>query len=175
MPSENARAATKTLLQAALIDMRGNRAQTVDMVAAIIDQQFPNADLNLQYVQQTSQALMWMHYDKSLNLTLGGRLNVEGVAALKEQRDRFRKENDLLRGLLPKMPGAKCPYCALESMADCKSGFPGCAWADDLMCGEDEVLGRLLKDLKQANQIIGNQAGEAKWMQARIDVLEGKG
>lgn len=67
-----------------------------------------------QYVRETAQALAWMHGDKTLSIPLGSRLNVEGIAALKKQRD-------------------------------------------------------------QALEIIRNQEGEAKWMQARIDVLEGKG
>ncbi len=56
-----------------------------------------------------------------------------------EEFERLRKENDILRGLLPKL-NAPCVYCGLTNMAQCAHGFPGCPQADDLMCGEDEAF-----------------------------------
>lgn len=50
-------------------------------------------------------------------------------------------ENATLRGLVAKvvMP---CHYCGVDNMAKCPSGFPGCALADDLLCGEDDAQRR---------------------------------
>lgn len=62
--------------------------------------------------------------------------------------EQLRAENSILRGLLPRL-GAPCPYCGLIEMAKCVRGFPGCAYADDLMCGEDEHARRLLVELRQ--------------------------
>lgn len=56
-----------------------------------------------------------------------------------EEFERLRKENDILRGLLPKL-NAPCVYCGLTNMGLCQFGFPGCSQADDLMCGEDEAF-----------------------------------
>ena len=50
-----------------------------------------------------------------------------------------RKENDILRALLPKLK-APCAHCGLEDISKCTRGFPGCAQADDLMCGDDAWL-----------------------------------
>lgn len=61
---------------------------------------------------------------------------------------RLRAENEILRGLLPRL-GAPCPYCGLTEMGKCASGFPGCAYADDLMVSGDEHS-RLLLDRVRA-------------------------
>jgi len=53
------------------------------------------------------------------------------------------KENNYLRGLIPKTIG-KCIYCGLEDMGKCKSGFPGCAWADDIMIAQDDTMQRIM-------------------------------
>lgn len=79
----------------------------------------------------------------------GGYGGMQDMAACSRQLERelaeAKRENTILRGLLPKMP-VKCPYCGLDNMGMCKSGFPGCAWADDLMCGEDEAFRNILKE-----------------------------
>lgn len=58
----------------------------------------------------------------------------------------LHRENDILRGLLPALK-APCPYCGLTNMAQCERGFPGCGYADDLLCGEDTAVQSLLNRL----------------------------
>jgi len=70
------------------------------------------------------------------------------------EEERLRKENDILRGLLPRL-GAPCPYCGLTNMALCASGFPGCSYADDLMVGEDETFRRLLEENRELKKKAG--------------------
>lgn len=55
------------------------------------------------------------------------------------------KENDLLRGMVSKLK-IPCHYCGLDDMSKCKSGFPGCALADDMMIGEDETFKRVAEE-----------------------------
>lgn len=47
----------------------------------------------------------------------------------------LEQENDKLRGIIANAP-IPCIYCKLpkDDMAKCRSGFPGCARADDMMC-----------------------------------------
>lgn len=67
---------------------------------------------------------------------------------------RLRAENDVLRSLLPKLK-APCVYCGLEEIGRCTSGFPGCAQADDILCGDDETLRRLRDEVKRLKELIG--------------------
>lgn len=55
-------------------------------------------------------------------------------SALKSEIERLTRENESLRGLLGNS-AKDCPYCGLPALAQakCKSGFPGCARADDQM------------------------------------------
>lgn len=53
--------------------------------------------------------------------------------------EHLRAENTSLRTLIAVQP-TPCVYCGLTEMAKCASGFPGCARADDLICGEDEAF-----------------------------------
>jgi len=80
----------------------------------------------------------------------------------KRERDEARKENNILRLLVAKA-GKSCHYCGLTNMAECKSGFPGCALADDLMVGEDEFVllmrkerDQLRAELTKANDLIAS-------------------
>ncbi len=52
--------------------------------------------------------------------------------------NKMRDENDKLRVIIAKSE-LPCLYCKLDrsDMAKCRSGFPGCARADDLMLGDD--------------------------------------
>jgi hypothetical protein len=68
---------------------------------------------------------------------------IDGLEALADAMERVGRtfdeislENDALRQLLAQSD-AKCPYCGLasEDMAKCERGFPGCARADDEICG----------------------------------------
>lgn len=63
-----------------------------------------------------------------------------------EEFERLRKENDILRGLLPAL-NAPCVYCGLTNMAQCVHGFPGCPQADDLMCGEESSMRSVIERL----------------------------
>lgn len=51
----------------------------------------------------------------------------------------LQDENSILRGLVAAQ-STPCVYCGLTEMAKCASGFPGCAQADDLICGEDAAF-----------------------------------
>lgn len=57
-----------------------------------------------------------------------------------QDKIQLRKENNILRTLAAN-GNADCPYCGLPAadMAQCKSGFPGCARADDMLAIEDEL------------------------------------
>lgn len=47
--------------------------------------------------------------------------------------ERLEKENDVLRGIIANSK-IDCIYCGLKksAMAECASGFPGCARLDDI-------------------------------------------
>lgn len=62
--------------------------------------------------------------------------------------EQLKKENTILRGLVAKLP-IPCVYCGQPNMAQCPSGFPGCAMADDMMAADDEVSRRLLKERQE--------------------------
>jgi len=51
----------------------------------------------------------------------------------------LRAENTHLRTLVA-VQATPCVYCGLTEMAKCTRGFPGCARADDLICGEEEAF-----------------------------------
>lgn len=58
------------------------------------------------------------------------------------------RENDHLRGLVGNLK-IPCVYCGLENMGECRSGFPGCARADDIMIGEDAFIRGLSEKAKR--------------------------
>lgn len=74
---------------------------------------------------------------------------------------RLKAENDTLRRLMPAL-NAPCVYCGLIDISKCKSGFPGCAQADDLMVGDNEVMKRLLEDNRKLKAEL-EQARAANW------------
>lgn len=56
---------------------------------------------------------------------------------------RLTNENDALRAIAAKiMP---CHYCGAADIAKCPRGFPGCALADDLLCGEQSMCTEILR------------------------------
>lgn len=63
--------------------------------------------------------------------------------------DELQRENDTLRALLPNTE-SKCPYCGLKNMGECRHGFPGCPWADDLLCGEEDHARDMLRRMHEA-------------------------
>lgn len=85
----------------------------------------------------------------------------ESLRQKEAETPRLKAENDTLRRLLPAL-NAPCVYCGLTDISKCASGFPGCAQADDLMVGDDEVMKRLLEDNKklkeQLQQAIADKA-----------------
>lgn len=58
---------------------------------------------------------------------------------LKAKLETSDKENSILRTLIAKV-GKSCHYCGLEDISQCMRGFPGCALADDILCGEEEAF-----------------------------------
>lgn len=66
--------------------------------------------------------------------------------------EELKAENDTLRTVLAKLPQSPCVYCGLTDISKCAHGFPGCSRADDIMCGEDIVFTRLLKDNRELKE-----------------------
>lgn len=71
------------------------------------------------------------------------------VCAAVDREMELIAENNAIKNLLAKC-STTCIYCGLEDMSKCARGFPGCAKADDIMCGEDEAL----RDLLAANRTL---------------------
>lgn len=84
---------------------------------------------------------------------------------MQTELDKLKAENTLLRGLLPAM-GQPCVYCGETDMAKCKSGFPGCAQADDLMSSNDETFQRVVKE---RNAAIENAE---RWRKLHMEIAE---
>lgn len=81
-------------------------------------------------------------------------------AATKRELEEYRKENDVLRALLPKL-GVPCVYCGLTEIGKCERGFPGCAQADDLMVGDEAMHGDVLKRLRSSEARVRELEGLA--------------
>jgi len=85
----------------------------------------------------------------------------------------LRAENSTIKSVLSLVPG-KCLYCGLEDIAKCPSGFPGCARADDMLCGEDEASRRLIEErdaLRADNQRAWNKCAE---LEIERDTMRGQ-
>lgn len=62
-----------------------------------------------------------------------------------------KAENSTLRTIVAKAK-IPCVYCGLDNMAKCVHGFPGCARADDIMCGEDEAMRGMIAKIADLNR-----------------------
>lgn len=87
------------------------------------------------------------------------------LATEKEARVKAEAENNILRGLLPEL-NAACVYCGLKNMGECKSGFPGCAQADDIYCGQEEMF-QSLRTAKETAE------ARVKELEAEVQRLNG--
>lgn len=70
-----------------------------------------------------------------------------------EKIERLTKENGVLRsvaGVLFTKHLGSCHYCGVDDFARCPSGFPGCAVADDIICGDTEHLLRFKAERDEA-------------------------
>lgn len=65
-----------------------------------------------------------------------------GVLHSRDEVTRLQDENDILRGIVASIDHP-CIYCGLTDKSRCERGFPGCAWADDLLAGERAANVRL--------------------------------
>lgn len=81
----------------------------------------------------------WLEYCRQLEREL---------SEVKQELENLRRENNIIKTILSKAQ-IPCIYCGLDDMSKCKSGFPGCAKADDLICGEDEVFKRVCEERDQ--------------------------
>lgn len=75
----------------------------------------------------------------------------EEIATLQKVYKDSDRENTVMLGLLSKI-GKKCHHCGIDDMSKCKSGFPGCALADDMIIGEDEVWKRTRARVKRLEE-----------------------
>lgn len=73
------------------------------------------------------------------------------IGKLMNTIDALTIENATLRGLVAKGQG-DCVYCGLkaEDMAQCKSGFPGCARMDDIMAAQETEKDRQIDHLRMS-------------------------
>ncbi len=69
-------------------------------------------------------------------------------------------ENNILRGIIA-VVNIPCVYCGLDDMSKCEHGFPGCAQADDLLCGQDMAWKALVEERNE--------------LRARVEELERDG
>lgn len=79
----------------------------------------------------------WLCEQYRLAMNKGFMLARSDLTAARAEIERLRAENNKLRYLLAK-GSDPCVYCALPAAdtGKCRAGFPGCARADDLLCGE---------------------------------------
>lgn len=85
---------------------------------------------------------------------------IDFARTLERELAQAKRENCTLRTLVAKSD-TPCPYCGLLEMAKCVHGFPGCARADDIICGEEQWLSEMLEKLRIA---------ESQLVEARKDV-----
>lgn len=78
------------------------------------------------------------------------------LASLRKEVEGLRAENTTLRTVVAKAPGTPCVYCGLEDMSRCAAGFPGCAKADDIICGEDEMFRRVAEERNRLRAMVPN-------------------
>lgn len=98
----------------------------------------------------------------------------QAVTSTDSEIARLKQENDMLRSLLPAL-GAPCVYCGAVDIAKCPSGFPGCAQADDILCGDDVTMKWLLDDkvrLKARIKKLEALCAEASRYVVNIAVIE---
>lgn len=90
--------------------------------------------------------------------------------------EHLRAENTSLRTLIAVQP-TPCVYCGLTEMAKCASGFPGCARADDLICGEDEAFKAVVSERNSLRAEVARltaacAAKDAALIKAQADLRE---
>lgn len=73
------------------------------------------------------------------------------------------RENNTIKMILAKQ-AIPCLYCGLEDMSKCAKGFPGCAKADDLICGEEEHGRYLIKTMEALREALETAL---KYLEAR--------
>lgn len=89
-------------------------------------------------VRPNSEAAPWV-CDEIVRLEARSEALEKERDALRAEVAKLKAENSTLRTLVA-VQQSPCIYCGLTEMAKCASGFPGCARADDLICGEDEAF-----------------------------------
>ena len=68
---------------------------------------------------------------------------------METELERLQRKNAVLRALIARVPGAACVYCGLTDISLCRLGFPGCSQADDILCGDDDTMKRLLAENRE--------------------------
>jgi hypothetical protein len=92
------------------------------------------------------------------------------LRAKAERLQEAQKENDQLRSLLSTSK-ADCAYCGLPAnrMAECASGFPGCARADDMLCSATPTRDDLLDELTEARAEAARLREALIWQRDAMD------
>lgn len=80
--------------------------------------------------------------EEQLETILAGQVELFANRVLSQLRD----ENETLRVVFNRF-GRPCIHCGIADMAKCPHGFPGCAWADDLMAF-DQCANRTVRKLR---------------------------
>lgn len=82
-----------------------------------------------------------------------------------EELVRLRKENDALRKIVAES-SMDCIYCGLsrDDMNRCRSGFPGCARADDMLAEASS-----LNDLLERNRLLSSIALSAVALKMNLE------
>lgn len=86
--------------------------------------------------------------------------------------EQLRRENSQLRILVASAHNTPCIHCGLEDMSKCKNGFPGCAMADDIICGQDEALATMRKERDELRQTIDALSRNIKHGQNMVATLQ---
>ena len=93
---------------------------------------------------------------------------------LKKKLAEAERENMALRGVVANA-AIPCVYCGKENMAECPRGFPGCARADDMLCGEEafgEEMKRLREKLAAVNRLRQSETDRADAAEAKLAEAE---
>ena len=86
-------------------------------------------------------------------------VEVDFAQGLELRAAELQKENSCLRTMVAKA-NIPCAHCGLDDMSKCLHGFPGCAKADDILCGEDEAMKEMAQRIKTLRTLLDEALGQ---------------